>query len=199
MNQKREMPENIRKMFEQRKLASNNSSNASVKPVAEQIKLSSPDAEEIKEEVKTEQKEQISQNNDLLDNTKNDITQDLNNEVVNDQPIEQPKQDKDKKAKTIIFTSKNDISKIDLLKENNVDVYISTKDDSGVDLDFVIKKLGELNVEFKIMPTPTTITMSCGICVRMEEEKSVKEIIDNKTFEYKNIYFRDEKGYVEIQ
>ena len=75
MNQKREMPENIRKMFEQRKLASNNSSNASVQPVAEQIKPSSPDAEEIKEEVKTEQKEQISQNNDLLDNTKNDITQ----------------------------------------------------------------------------------------------------------------------------
>lgn len=100
MNQKREMPENIRKMFEQRKLASNNSSNAPVQPVAEQIKPSSPDAEEIKEEVKTEQKEQISQNNDLLDNTKNDITQDLNNEVVNDQPIEQPKQDKDKKAKT---------------------------------------------------------------------------------------------------
>ncbi len=100
MNQKREMPENIRKMFEQRKLASNNSSNASVQPVAEQIKPSSPDAEEIKEEVKTEQKEQISQNNDLLDNTKNDITQDLNNEVVNDQPIEQPKQDKDKKTKT---------------------------------------------------------------------------------------------------
>lgn len=99
MNQKREMPENIRKMFEQRKLASNNSSNASVQPVAEQIKPSSPDAEEIKGEVKTEQKEQISQNNDLVDNTKNDITQDLNNEVVNDQPIEQPKQDKDKKAK----------------------------------------------------------------------------------------------------
>ena len=61
------------------------------------------------------------------------------------------------------------------------------------------KKLGELNAEFRIMPTPTTITMSCGICVRMEEEKSVKEIIDNKTFEYKNIYFRDEKRYVEIQ
>lgn len=100
MNQKREMPENIRKMFEQRKLASNNSSNAPVQPVAEQIKPSSPDAEEIKEEVKTEQNEQISQNNDLLDNTKNDITQDLNNEVVNDQPIEQPKQDKDKKTKT---------------------------------------------------------------------------------------------------
>lgn len=98
MNQKREMPENIRKMFEQRKLASNNSSNAPVKPVAEQIKPSSLDAEEIKEEVKTEQKEQISQNNDLLDNTKNDITQDLNNEVVNDQPIEQPKQDKKEKT-----------------------------------------------------------------------------------------------------
>ena len=40
---------------------------------------------------------------------------------------------KDKKAKTIIFTCKNDLSKIDLLKENNVDVYISPKDESGVD------------------------------------------------------------------
>lgn len=61
------------------------------------------------------------------------------------------------------------------------------------------KKLGELNVEFRIMPTPTTITMSCGICVRMDKENSVKEIIDNKPFEFKNIYFRNEEGYIEIQ
>ena len=61
------------------------------------------------------------------------------------------------------------------------------------------KKLGELNTNFRIMPTPTTITMSCGICVRMEEEKDVKDIIENNTFEYKNIYFRDEKGYLEIK
>ena len=61
------------------------------------------------------------------------------------------------------------------------------------------KKLGELNAEFRIMPTPTTITMSCGICLRIKEKKSVKEIIENKTFEYKNIYFRNEEGYIEIQ
>ncbi|NME83638.1 DUF3343 domain-containing protein [Clostridium sp. SM-530-WT-3G] len=61
------------------------------------------------------------------------------------------------------------------------------------------KKLGELNVNFRIMPTPTTITMSCGICVRIEEEKSIKEIIDNKTIEFKNIYFRNKEGYIQIQ
>lgn len=61
------------------------------------------------------------------------------------------------------------------------------------------KKLGELNANFRIMPTPTTITMSCGICVRMEEEKDIKDIIENNIFEYKNIYFRNEEGYLEIK
>lgn len=61
------------------------------------------------------------------------------------------------------------------------------------------KKLGELNFDFRIMPTPTTITMSCGICVRMEDKNQIESIIENNTFEYKNIYFRNEEGYLEIK
>lgn len=67
---------------------------------------------------------------------------------------------KDKKAKTIIFTCKNDLSKIDLLKENNVDVYISPKDESGVDLNFVIKKLGELKIDSVLVEGGATLNDS---------------------------------------
>ena len=42
------------------------------------------------------------------------------------------------------------------------------------------KKLGQLNYKFRIMPTPTLITQSCGICVRIENEEEVNNIIENK-------------------
>jgi hypothetical protein len=61
------------------------------------------------------------------------------------------------------------------------------------------KKLKELNVNFRIMPTPTSITMSCGICVRIDNKLEINLIINNNILEYKNIYLRDEKGYVLIE
>lgn len=33
------------------------------------------------------------------------------------------------------------------------------------------KKLKELDLEFRIMPTPTSVTMSCGICVRIDKRQ----------------------------
>ena len=33
------------------------------------------------------------------------------------------------------------------------------------------KILTDTKYEFRIMPTPTTITMSCGICVRLEKKR----------------------------
>ena len=33
------------------------------------------------------------------------------------------------------------------------------------------QKLNGLNYKFRIMPTPTLITQSCGICIRIEEEE----------------------------
>lgn len=60
------------------------------------------------------------------------------------------------------------------------------------------KKLKELNFKFKIMPTPTSITMSCGICMRIDEKDDISLITNNSILEYKNIYFRDNEGYVLI-
>ena len=61
------------------------------------------------------------------------------------------------------------------------------------------KKLKELNFDFKIMPTPTTITMSCGICVRMEKKENIDLIKNNDILEYKNIYLKDNTGYILIE
>lgn len=57
------------------------------------------------------------------------------------------------------------------------------------------KKLAELNYRFKIMPTPTSITMSCGICVRIDEKEQIDSILYNDILEYKNIYLKDNDGY----
>ena len=61
------------------------------------------------------------------------------------------------------------------------------------------KKLKELNFDFKIMPTPTTITMSCGICVRMDEKENIDLIINNDILQYKIIYLKDNAGYILIE
>jgi len=61
------------------------------------------------------------------------------------------------------------------------------------------KKLKEINFNFKIMPTPTSVTMSCGICVRIEEKEQIDLIISNNILEYKNIYFRDNQGYILVE
>jgi hypothetical protein len=61
------------------------------------------------------------------------------------------------------------------------------------------KKLKELNFNFRIMPTPTSITMSCGICVRIDKKEEISMIINNDILEYKNLYFRDEKGYILVE
>lgn len=61
------------------------------------------------------------------------------------------------------------------------------------------QKLNGLNYKFRIMPTPTLITQSCGICIRIEEEEKLNEIINNNTVEFKNIYKKEEANYVLIK
>jgi len=61
------------------------------------------------------------------------------------------------------------------------------------------KKLKELELTFKIMPTPTSITMSCGICVRIDQKDEIDLVINKEILEYKNIYFRDKEGYILIE
>jgi hypothetical protein len=61
------------------------------------------------------------------------------------------------------------------------------------------KKLKVLNFSFTIMPTHTSITMSCGICVRIDKKEEIDMIVDKNILEYKNVYLRDERGYVLIE
>ena len=54
------------------------------------------------------------------------------------------------------------------------------------------------NIEFVIMPTPTYITQSCGICIRFNENiiEKVNSIIEEDSLKYKNIYLNDGKQFV---
>ena len=61
------------------------------------------------------------------------------------------------------------------------------------------QKLNGLNYKFRIMPTPTLITQSCGICIRIEEEEKLNEIINDNTIEFKNIYKKEESNYILIK
>lgn len=59
------------------------------------------------------------------------------------------------------------------------------------------KILEEKAYSFRIMPTPTSITHSCGICVRFE---NLEQLIKAKEedFDYKNSYLREGNSYKEI-
>ena len=61
------------------------------------------------------------------------------------------------------------------------------------------KKLKELNYELRIMPTPTLITQSCGICIRIESEEKIKRMIDGNIIEFKNIYKKENTEYILVK
>ena len=61
------------------------------------------------------------------------------------------------------------------------------------------QKLNGVNYKFRIMPTPTLITQSCGICIRIEEEEELNKIISSNIIEFKNIYKKEESKYIVIK
>ena len=61
------------------------------------------------------------------------------------------------------------------------------------------KKLIENEFKFRIMPTPTSITQSCGICARFDEKKSIEKVITEQIVNYKNIYCRNSEGFILIK
>ncbi|MGL5152096.1 MAG: DUF3343 domain-containing protein [Clostridium sp.] len=52
----------------------------------------------------------------------------------------------------------------------------------------------EKGYSIRIMPTPTSMTHSCGICVRLDKCELLDKILDIG-FSYKNIYKRSQNGY----
>ena len=57
------------------------------------------------------------------------------------------------------------------------------------------RNLTNANVEFRVMPTPTSITQSCGMCTRIESEEILNNIIERELVNYKNIYIREKDGF----
>ena len=57
------------------------------------------------------------------------------------------------------------------------------------------KNLTNENIEFRVMPTPTSITQSCGMCTKIESEEILNNIIERELVNYKNIYIRDKDGF----
>lgn len=61
------------------------------------------------------------------------------------------------------------------------------------------KALKEKKLNFKIMPTPTAITQSCGICIRSEIREDIDSIIENEIIRYKSIYEKLNGEYIKIR
>lgn len=61
--------------------------------------------------------------------------------------------------------------------------------------------LKERKIKIEIMPTPTFITKSCGISIRVSDEyiDDVKALIKEKIINVKNIYVKNGNSYKIIQ
>lgn len=73
-------------------------------------------------------------------------------------------------------------------------VYKSTHDAMEAD-----KKLSENGFEYRIMPTPTAINNSCGICTRLSNSDDINKIIESNIVIYKGIYKKTESGFNTIK
>lgn len=55
-------------------------------------------------------------------------------------------------------------------------------------------------IRMTIMPTPTYITKSCGLSIKIEKQdiEKIKELISKGTLSIKGIFERNEQGYVPV-
>jgi Protein of unknown function (DUF3343). len=58
-------------------------------------------------------------------------------------------------------------------------------------------ELKERKIKIEIMPTPTSITKSCGISIKVKNEDidEIKKLVSENRINVKNIYFKDDYGY----
>lgn len=57
--------------------------------------------------------------------------------------------------------------------------------------------LKERKMKIEIMPTPTSITKSCGISIKIKNEDidKIKELASENKINIKSVYFKDDYGY----
>ncbi|MEQ8198148.1 MAG: DUF3343 domain-containing protein [Clostridiaceae bacterium] len=62
------------------------------------------------------------------------------------------------------------------------------------------KELKQANLDVSVMPTPSVITGSCGVCIRFNEgvSEKVKKVIEDKNIQINGIYRKSEEGYVRL-
>lgn len=60
------------------------------------------------------------------------------------------------------------------------------------------RRLTEMGIEFKTMPTPTTIAQSCGICSKIDNKEDIERVKKNSEFEYKYIFYKDKDKFIQI-
>lgn len=60
--------------------------------------------------------------------------------------------------------------------------------------------LKERKIKIEIMPTPTAITKSCGISIKVNYDyiEEIKELIKGNKIIIKDVYFKDDNGYKKI-
>lgn len=57
------------------------------------------------------------------------------------------------------------------------------------------------NVKCVVMPTPTSITKSCGICLGFEDTElsKVTDLIKSNVLEYKGLFMKSDAGYEKVE
>lgn len=62
------------------------------------------------------------------------------------------------------------------------------------------KFLKEKGIAVVVMPTPTTITKSCGISLRITPQEFIKvqQLVNDNSFEVEKIYLKSDTGYTLI-
>lgn len=62
------------------------------------------------------------------------------------------------------------------------------------------KTIENTDIKFEIMPTPTEITRSCGICIRFSKKdiKSILELVDKDKIQKKDIFRMSDGSYIKV-
>lgn len=63
------------------------------------------------------------------------------------------------------------------------------------------RTLSKENVKCVVMPTPTSITKSCGICLGFEDTElsKVTDLIKSNVLEYKGLFMKSDAGYEKVE